>query len=213
MIKDIPDKAKDSEMTWHILRTHSGATKLTPPLDLQFLKKYIAVARKLRVIVGEAAQRHIHAYYTSMRNQSSDKPDLPMSITARQLETAERLTEAMAKMRMRETATEEDADLALALLDKSLHQIGYDAALGTLDIDVVLGEGGKRQKNDKDRVFDCIINNVDERTGYTWQKNVYVEMAKEGMDERKVDSLIMALSNEGAIIKNERNRSQWKKTR
>lgn len=209
VIKDAPDKAKDSEMTWHILRTHSGATKLTPPLDLQFLKKYIAVARKLRVVLGDEAQRKIHSYYTMMRNQSSEKSDLPMSITARQLETAERLTEAMAKMRMREIATGEDAELAVALLDKSLNQIGYDPALGMIDIAILDGYDGKSKTGKVEAILQCISNMTRDDSGFALEKDIINELVTHGAPKRDVERVLDSLDGSPVAIKKIRGDEVW----
>ena len=96
----------------------------TEHLSLEFLRKYIAYAkRNHHPDLNEDARAKILHYYTDERQkfgredqalQSVDESEV-IPITARALEGLIRLTEAHARMHLRDTATGEDASVALAV--------------------------------------------------------------------------------------------------
>jgi len=96
----------------------------TEHLSLEFLRKYIAYAkRNHHPDLNEDARAKILHYYTDERQkfgredqalQSVDQSEV-IPITARALEGLIRLTEAHARMHLRDTATGEDASVALAV--------------------------------------------------------------------------------------------------
>ena len=92
----------------------------TEHLSLEFLRKYIAYAkRNHHPDLNSDARAKILEYYTDERqsygreDQMGDSEVIP--ITARALEALIRLTEAHARMHLRDTATGEDAKVALAV--------------------------------------------------------------------------------------------------
>ena len=92
----------------------------TEHLSLGFLRKYIAYAkRNHNPNLNADARAKILDYYTNERqsfgreDQMGDSEVIP--ITARALEALIRLTEAHARMHLRDTATGEDAKVALAV--------------------------------------------------------------------------------------------------
>ena len=92
----------------------------TEHLSLEFLRKYIAYAkRNHHPNLNADARAKILDYYTNERqsfgreDQMGDSEVIP--ITARALEALIRLTEAHARMHLRDTATGEDAKVALAV--------------------------------------------------------------------------------------------------
>jgi replicative DNA helicase Mcm len=87
---------------------------------LEFLRKYIAYAkRNIHPDLDENARAEILNYYTNERqsfgrdDQSGESEVIP--ITARALEALIRLTEAHARMHLRDIASSEDARVALAV--------------------------------------------------------------------------------------------------
>jgi len=92
----------------------------TEHLSLEFLRKYIAYAkRNHHPDLNADARAKILDYYTNERqsfgreDQMGDSEVIP--ITARALEALIRLTEAHARMHLRDIATGEDATVALAV--------------------------------------------------------------------------------------------------
>jgi len=92
----------------------------TEHFTLEFLRKYIAYAkRNIHPDLDENARAEILSYYTNERqsygrdDQMGESEVIP--ITARALEALIRLTEAHARMHLRDTASSEDARVALAV--------------------------------------------------------------------------------------------------
>jgi replicative DNA helicase Mcm len=93
-------------------------------LTINFLRKYIAYAKRhVHPDIDEKARKKIQDFYRDAR-LAFDKDDLDsmnnneeavITITARALESLIRLTEAHARLHLRDIATEEDADLAIAI--------------------------------------------------------------------------------------------------
>lgn len=140
VIKDKPSADMDERVASHVLSFHSGGGSETIPVPLTLLKKYVAVSRNLKVTVSKSADDYIKKFYLSVRNQSSNQgEEAPMSITVRYLETLLRITEAVAKLRLKTVANDLDAMAAVNLLEDSLTQIGYDPDTGRIDIDIAEG--------------------------------------------------------------------------
>ena len=92
----------------------------TEHLSLEFLRKYIAYAkRNHHPDLNSDARAKILEYYTDERQNYGREDQIGESevipITARALEALIRLTEAHARMHLRDTATGEDAGVALAV--------------------------------------------------------------------------------------------------
>ena len=92
----------------------------TEHFTLEFLRKYIAYAkRNIHPDLDENARAEILSYYTDERqsygrdDQMGESEVIP--ITARALEALIRLTEAHARMHLRDIASSEDAKVALAV--------------------------------------------------------------------------------------------------
>ena len=78
------------------------------PLPPQCLKKYIAYARRyVHPKLTKPAAKVLQTFYLELRSQPQTQDCVP--ITTRQLESMVRLTEARAKLELREEASEQDA--------------------------------------------------------------------------------------------------------
>jgi len=74
-----------------------------------------------------------------MRDASVEQGEVsPIMITARQLESLIRLTEARARLRLSEETSLEDAEVAIFLIQYSLEQVGIDVATGKIDVDTIM---------------------------------------------------------------------------
>eukprot|EP00095_Tigriopus_kingsejongensis_P008799 maker-scaffold1329_size47409-snap-gene-0.11 protein:Tk08799 transcript:maker-scaffold1329_size47409-snap-gene-0.11-mRNA-1 annotation:"dna replication licensing factor mcm8" len=125
----------------------SLARKLMPepdetiqPIPHHLLRKYIAYARKYVVpkLTPEAGVV-LQNFYVELRQQHHHMDSTP--ITLRQLESLKRLTEARAKVEMREEATEEDARDVVEIMKTSMVDIFSDDE-GALDFSRSLNGSG-----------------------------------------------------------------------
>ncbi|MEM1622610.1 MAG: minichromosome maintenance protein MCM [Sulfolobales archaeon] len=160
VIKDIAEIDRDKQIVRHVLEVHSteGARAEIPP-DL--LRKYIAYARKyVKPKLTDEAKRIIENYYIELRKRSAADPNAPLAITTRQLEALIRLSEAHAKMALKNEVEAEDALEAVRLMNAVLEKVGMDVETGMLDIDILMS-GKAKSFRDKEII---ILERIRERS-------------------------------------------------
>jgi DNA replicative helicase MCM subunit Mcm2 (Cdc46/Mcm family) len=147
-LTDLPEAERDERTADHIISLHQqkGQTK-DPPIPADLLRKYIAFARRgISPKLTDEALSVVKDFYLGMR-KSGERENAPVPITARQLESLIRLTEAHAKMALREKVLAEDAQAAVRLVQVSLQQVGFDAETGQYDIDNIMIGRAKSQRD------------------------------------------------------------------
>lgn len=136
-LRDIPDQSKDERIAMHVLNEHKNtAREATIPVDL--FRKYIAYAKqRIKPVLSDEAVYELKKFYVDLRNApvSSDSGMRPIPISARQLNALIRMSEAMAKIKLSESVTREDAKTAIEIMKYYLMQVGYDYESKTFDID------------------------------------------------------------------------------
>ncbi|NXG11861.1 MCM3 factor, partial [Sakesphorus luctuosus] len=87
-------------------------------VSMEFMRKYIHVAKMIKPVLTEEAASYIAEEYSRLRSQSDMNSDIARTspITARTLETLIRLSTAHAKARMNKTVDMQDAEAALELV-------------------------------------------------------------------------------------------------
>jgi len=207
-LTDKPDKERDEALAEHILQVHRygemlernesiEAAKIKPIFDPEFLRKYIAYAKRniFPVMTREAMDR-IKDYYVGMRSKS--KETIPF--TPRQLEAFIRLAEASARMRLSEVVTAEDADRAIRIVEYYLTKVGMDRETETIDIDIIT-TGISRSQKDKIKIITDIIREINNEIDAPAPLEEIISRAEqEGIDKDTVESLIIKMRREGIIF-------------
>ena len=174
VITDVPNKEKDDAIVEHILSehalgqmrengdfgdNHSRPARLysntDPIIPLENLKRYIAYARKLKPVLTEEAEEILKESFTRIRQQYSKKEKV-IGITFRQMDGYIRLATASAKLHLRQEILEEDATLAVTIIEQYLSSIANDS--GISDIDAIMTS---IQRKDKD-VMNSVLAFYDE---------------------------------------------------
>lgn len=118
--KDDDDKDKDTLVyeKYDPLLHGSNRKKSDDILSIQFMKKYINIAKCMKPKLTEAACELISNEYSRLRSQDSMESNVAHTqpVTARTLETLIRLSTAHAKARMAKTVTAQDAESAIELV-------------------------------------------------------------------------------------------------
>ncbi len=164
-LTDQPEAEKDERTAEHIVSLHllKGASK-GPPINADLLRKYIAYARqRIRPDLTEEALNVLKEFYLGMR-KAGELENAPVPITARQLESLIRLSEAHAKMALREKVHPDDAQAAIRLVRASLMQVGLDTETGQIDIDNIMIGRGKSQR-DKLQVILTMLRELEKEIG------------------------------------------------
>jgi len=199
VIRDTPEPSKDGEIVDHILRVHSDPTAAAPPVDPVLMRKYISYAKRLNPRLTEEAKARLKAFYMEMRKASLEGGEAAaIMITARQIESLIRLTEARARLHLREETTVEDAEAAIALMQRSLEQVGVDVTTGKIDIDL-LYSGKPRSLQVQLQVVLNIISEMS-RGGAVRDEDLFEALGEKGMGRSEAVRFIGVLMRDSTIF-------------
>ncbi|MEK6950069.1 MAG: minichromosome maintenance protein MCM [Nanoarchaeota archaeon] len=201
-IKDIPDESKDEKMATHILKLHQKPDLYEPELPTEFLRKYVAYAKqKITPRINDGTLEEIKNFYLKMRSSGSTEGGIKaIPISARQLEALVRLTEASAKLRLSQEATEEDARRAIQLVEYCLMQVGLDRETGKIDIDRI-ATGISASQRSHIIVIKDIIADLEGKVGKIVPIDDVIEEAKNrGVSEDKAEEVLEKLKRVGEVF-------------
>ena len=114
----------------HILDISKNKTHEVPYSE-DVLRKLFLYARTLKPVLSDEAADKLKQFYLTLFKASKGQEG--MIISRRQIEDLVRLSEASAKLNLRETVTEGDADNAIRLLAESLKQYGLNPLTNKID--------------------------------------------------------------------------------
>jgi len=198
VLRDVPEKEADAKMSEHILSLHQKGTVPTePPVPPDLLRKYISYARNVKPVLTEEAVKRLNDFYLSMRS-ASEVEGSPIAITARQLESLVRLAEARARAALRKEILAEDAEAAIAIMKRSLEEVGIDLSTHKIDIDTIM-TGKPKSLRDKLQVVLSTIMEMEKETGMVEKKALLKRL--EQFEIRGVDAerFIGQLMRDGTI--------------
>lgn len=144
---DKAEEEQDRLMANRILQIGEAERKL---ISFDEMKGYIAHAKRFNPVVPEEIKIHIRDYFVDKRKHQAQ--DTGLFITPRQLESLERMTEARARMHLREEAMMEDAEAAIELFEIFINETCHDPYTGKVDADMVSGAVPKSLRDQSDRV-------------------------------------------------------------
>jgi replicative DNA helicase Mcm len=219
-IIDKPNRERDEALAGHILavqeagetlaREKAGAGRkvrkgrekslalITPPIEPDILRKYIAYARRsVFPQMEEEAIDLIKDYYVTIRAQS--KPDADgggaVPMTPRQLEALVRLSEASARIRLSDKVEGQDAERAKRIIETFLRKVASEG--GVLDIDALVSGVSRARKDRFQDIIDC-VEECDDGRGVS-EEDILKRLCKDGTSEDKVRKDIQRLLNDGRL--------------
>jgi replicative DNA helicase Mcm len=199
VLRDVPNKDADSKMSEHILEIHKkGLSPVESPIPIDLLKKYITYAKGIRPSLTQEATRRLNDFYLAMR-AASDTEGSPVAITARQLESLVRVSEARARTALRKEVTAEDAEAAIAIMNRSLGEVGIDLSSYKMDIDIIM-TGKPKSVRDRLQIVLSTLMALEKETGLV-EKTVLLNELEEGykVPRGEAERLIGQLLREGTI--------------
>jgi len=200
-IKDIPDAKKDEKLASFMLELHQNNIE-TPPLTTEFLRKYIAYARKHIVPkLTDAAVEELKEYFVKMRASAGTGASARVvPISARQLEGLVRLSEASAKLHLRDKVLKKDAKKAVELLEYCLRQVAMDEETGQIDIDRIATSMPASQRNKIVTVKE-VIAELENKVGKVIPiEDIVREAQSKGLNESEIEDIIQKLKKSGDIF-------------
>ncbi|MCA9486584.1 minichromosome maintenance protein MCM [Candidatus Woesearchaeota archaeon] len=206
VLRDNADKKKDSLIADHILQTHRDKSKTITEITPDFLKKYIAYAKRLKPVLSLEAIERIKNFYVSIRNAAAENDEGKGSvpITARQLEAIVRLSEAYAKIKLNTVVTEEYAQKAIDMMMYCLEKIGVDPKTGAMDIDRLTTGVTASTRNMYRNVLE-IIEKLETQVSEITLELILAEAEKMKIGKIDVNKVLDKLKNEGLIFEPRKN--------
>ena len=192
VMKDEPHAETDRTVARHILQLHSDATRVVkPPIDSETLRKMIIYARKYidPQFKDKEVLKAIEDFFVKWRS-TAESGASPIPITPRQLEALVRLSKANARMRLSKEVTIEDANRAIDLVKRSLHEAGIDPESGKVDIDILMTGKSRSQRQNIERIQEIIKDLEGQFGGAAPIEEIKKLASAEGIRERFVDQMI-----------------------
>jgi replicative DNA helicase Mcm (EC 3.6.1.-) len=197
IVLDTPGE-EDQRLASHILSVHQSPKRLGA-LDPEFLKKYVAYARKyVQPKLTDEAKRILMDFFVQLRKRSAEAPDSPILITPRQLEALIRISEAYARMALKETVDADEAQRAINIMRIFLESVGLDVESGKIDIDTIMVGRPKSATAKLSKILD-IISELTSSGGCAKIKEIVKEAKSQGIDDVTTNKYIAELKRNGLI--------------
>ena len=215
IVTDKPDPANDAQMAEFILqnsmqgpkdKTNSKSSNVAP-INNELLKKYIKHARrKYFPVLSEEAKETIKEFYLQLRGQY-DSEDAIVSILARNLDALVRLSEAYAKMALRNKVIKSDAEEIIKLFKRYLKDTGYDESTGKIDMDRILVGQSRSSIGKLDKMLTRLKEIFEDNNWKALEKNNVIQILEleEGLDEKWIKDALEELVKEGTLYEPRNN--------
>ena len=215
IVTDKPDPANDAQMAEFILQNsmrgpkdsiNSKSSKLAP-IDTELLKKYIKHARrKCFPVLSEDAKEKIKEFYLQLRGQY-DSEDAIVSILARNLDALVRLSEAYAKMALRNKVLKSDVGEIIKLFKRYLKDTGYDESTGKIDMDRILVGQSRSSITKLDKMLTRLKEIFEDNNWKSLEKRNVIQILEleEDLDEKWIKDALEELVKEGTLYEPRNN--------
>ena len=207
-ILDRPNKDKDQSIAKHILGLHQEGERMkvdetyepeeryVPPFEKEFLRKYVAYAKTINPVMTDESRDKLEKFYLDIRSSGEDEESIP--ITARQLESLIRLSEASARSHLRKTVTLQDAERAIRVTKYFLDEVASTSE-GTLDIDFVASDVSQSERTKLHDIRDIIKNLEQLHEGGAPEEEIINEAEEEGISAESVRKELEKMRRNGMI--------------
>ena len=218
IVIDRPDPAEDAQMAEFILQnsmqgpndsfeSKTGKTGNIAPIPSDLLKKYIKYARKTCYpVLTEEAKEEIKEFYLKLRGQY-DSEDAIVSILARNLDALVRLSEAYAKMALRDKVIKSDVEDVIKLFKRFLKDTGYDETTGKIDMDRILVGQSRSSINKLDKMLTRLKEIFEDGNWKALERNNVIQILEleEDLDEKWIKDALEELIKEGTLYEPRNN--------
>jgi replicative DNA helicase Mcm len=199
VLRDVPNPESDAKMSAHILEIHrKGSSPVEPPISPELLRKYVSYAKGIKPALSQEALKRLNDFYLAMRS-ASEAEGSPIAITARQLESLVRTSEARARAALRKEVTAEDAEAAIAIMKRSLEEVGIDLSSYKIDIDIIM-TGKPKSVRDRMQIVFSTLMEMEKETGIVQKTALLDELeTKHNIPRGEAERLLGQLLREGTI--------------
>lgn len=185
-ILDQTDEEKDAVVARHVLSSRmKSSTSVDRPLSIEFMRKYITYAKQVNPQLSEEASKYLSRTYTSLRK------DEETYITVRQLDALIRLSEASARIKLREEVKMEDARRAVRLFFASMKSASLS---DRVDVTLFDSTSSRQDIMNKEYVL-MMVNNQN----YDMKDLCNLLVKNRGLDWDSANDLLIEMLNEKLI--------------
>ena len=215
-VQDVPNPERDRDMAEHILQGHllgevrrareetgqspgAGPAPLShiPYYDPEFLRKYVAYAKRIYPVMTPDAMNRIRDHYLAIRKEA-EAGTVP--ITPRQLEAFVRFAEAAARARLSPLVDVQDADRAVGIIEYWLREVAAEPGAGPLDIDIVATGVPASQREQIIQLRDIIAELGGTETGEGANHEDILELAeRRGIAQNRAEAWLRKWKQEGDV--------------
>ena len=211
---DRPQTDRDRELADHVLKGHrvgelrrqkeAGATTAetavleepyTPHFSPDFLRKYVAYAKRIYPVMTDEAMQVIENKYLEIR-KTGEGAGSSVPITPRQLEAIIRLSEASARLRLSDAVETQDAERGVRITEYWMGKVAGEE--GRFDIDIIQ-TGISQSQREQIIVLRDIINELAGPEGVADYEDIVRVAQERGIPPAKVDAWLKRWSQEGEI--------------
>ncbi|XP_041728877.2 DNA helicase MCM8-like [Coregonus clupeaformis] len=170
------------------------------PIPHSLLRKYVGYARRyVHPSLSTAAAQTLQDFYLSLRSHTHPVDATP--ITTRQLESLIRLTEARAKLELRETATKSDAEDVVEIMKHSLADTFSDGS-GGLDFERSVLGVGMSQRSAAKRFITALNTHAQRTHTMLYDLTQLRSLAKDlNIQVADFEGFISSLNEQGYLLK------------
>jgi len=215
IVVDKPNPADDAQMAEFILKNSMLGTEETfeenntsiAPISRDLLKKYIKHARRnCNPVLSDEAKERIKEFYLGLRGQY-DSEDAIISILARNLDALVRLSEAYAKMALRNIVIKEDVEAIIKIFKRYLKDTGYDETTGKIDMDRIFVGQSRSNINRLETLMNRLKEIFEENNWKTLEKSNVIQILEleETLDKNFIESALEELLKEGTLYEPKNN--------
>jgi len=215
IVIDRPDPAEDAQMAEFILQNSmielkdslDSKTGHVAPIPGDLLKKYIKHARRTcHPVLTEEAKEQIKEFYLKLRGQY-DSEDAIVSILARNLDALVRLSEAYAKMALRDKVIKSDVEGVIKLFKRFLKDTGYDETTGKIDMDRILVGQSRSSISKLDKMLTRLKEIFEDGNWKALERNNVIQILEleEDLNEKWIKDALEELIKEGTLYEPRNN--------
>ena len=209
IVVDRPNAPDDAQMAEFILKnsmigpeeTFEDESDILAPISRDFLKKYIKHARRTyHPVLTDEAKERIKDFYLELRGEYSGD-DAIISILARNLDALVRLSEAYAKMALRNKVIKEDVEEIIKLFKRYLKDTGYDETTGKIDMDRIFVGQSRSNLNRLETLMNKLKEIFDENNWRSLEKDNLIQILEleESLDKKFIENALEELIKEGTL--------------
>ena len=187
MMLDKPNKDNDEKVASNILDLTDKALsgEVTRPVDIDLLRKYIIYAKQFNPKLPDDVKKYLKSKYIEIRSDENS------TITPRQLEALKRLTQASARVQLKDVADIDNAKMAVSLFEYSMNSITLGKGIDSSYFD-------SKQTSVQNKTTNDVLNIVGEH-GHRGVKYMSEIASSHGIDPIEFNDLIFKLMDDNLI--------------